>query len=316
MLRRRATWVVAVLAAAAACKKEPAPPAVTTVAPSGSARAPEPDPWEKQGPAQPHIARPLFWAIEKDGKTTYALGTMHVGIDAEAQLPPLVWQKLDTAAAFAMETDLSDPAVNDINQMAVTTSLHAQLGEDEWQMLEKALTPEVARRMDKLKPMVAATMLQLRGLPMTAPMDGVLLGRAQNRHERIVYLEPATKEEALLEKWMDVRALKDMLDDLEHGDQAQKDMLAAYLAGDDKKLLALTDGEREEWKKHGRDLSEYDQQMEELLYQRNASWIAPLEALHASGGGFVAVGAMHLIGKRSVLDLLAQKGYKVTRITP
>jgi uncharacterized protein YbaP (TraB family) len=44
--------------------------------------------------------------------------------------------------------------------------------------------------------------------------------------------------------------------------------------------------------------------------------VPELEQLHASGGGFVAVGAMHLIGKRSVLDLLRQRGYQVTRLTP
>jgi uncharacterized protein YbaP (TraB family) len=29
----------------------------------------------------------------------------------------------------------------------------------------------------------------------------------------------------------------------------------------------------------------------------------------------VAVGAMHLLGKRSVLDLLQQRGFKVARVT-
>ena len=54
--------------------------------------------------------------------------------------------------------------------------------------------------------------------------------------------------------------------------------------------------------------------MKELLLDRNASWIEPIEKLHARGGGFVAVGAMHLIGKRSVLDLLAQRGFTIKRL--
>ena len=44
--------------------------------------------------------------------------------------------------------------------------------------------------------------------------------------------------------------------------------------------------------------------------------IDAIDKLHHAGGGFVAVGAMHLIGPRSVLDLLAHKGYKVTRVVP
>ena len=27
----------------------------------------------------------MFWSIEKDGKSTYILGTMHTGIDAQTQ---------------------------------------------------------------------------------------------------------------------------------------------------------------------------------------------------------------------------------------
>ena len=38
--------------------------------------------------------------------------------------------------------------------------------------------------------------------------------------------------------------------------------------------------------------------------------------MHAAGGGFIAVGALHLIGKKSVLEMLAAKGYKIARISP
>jgi uncharacterized protein YbaP (TraB family) len=311
------TTVLVALVAAGACKgekSEPTRPAVAT--PSGSARqAPnQPDPWAKPHTDGAPLTHPLLWALEKDGKTTYFLGTMHIGVDPE-RLPALVWTKFDSAPAFAMETDLSDPSIAKMDREDHGT-LHGDLSDVEWKKLEQALTPEVAKRLDPMKPMVAATMLSLRGLPMTAPMDGVLLGRAQNQNKRIVYLEPAIKEEALLEKWMDVRALKDMLDDLKLGEKHSKEMLDAYVEGDEQKLIAIADSERDEWKKHGHDPAEYDREMKELLYDRNASWIAGIEALHAAGGGFVATGALHLIGKDSVLDLLARKGYKVTRLTP
>ncbi|HEY5950536.1 MAG TPA: TraB/GumN family protein, partial [Kofleriaceae bacterium] len=146
--------------------------------------------------------------------------------------------------------------------------------------------------------------------------DGVLHGRATNSHKKIVFLESLESEAAVLEKWMNTRALKDMLDDLAGNEQRSKDMLAAYVAGDEAKLLAIQDSERQQWKDKGRPLGEYDEQMEDLLYKRNASWIAPIEKLHAEGGGFIAVGAAHLIGPKSVLELLQQQGFKITRVTP
>ncbi len=288
------------------CKRTEAPPAPATAAA---------DPWSKPAAQKDPLKRPLLWSAERDGKTTYFLGTMHMGVDPEARLPEIVWTKLDTARTFAMETDLSGATQLDVKRHDGGT-LHHDLGDAYWKKLEGALGAPVASELDTMKPMIPATMLSMRGLPETPAMDSVLLGRATNEHKAIVYLEPLETQTTLLDKWMNARALEEMLDDLQANEQHSKDMLAAYVAGDDQKILTLSDAERTDFKRHGHSDHEFDTQMDDLLYNRNASWIAPIEKLHADGGGFVAVGAMHLIGKRSVLDLLAQRGYKVTRLTP
>jgi uncharacterized protein YbaP (TraB family) len=300
MKLRTAGLLVAILAASVSCKK---------------ADAPAPRPTQPLPTAKEPLPHPLFWAVEKDGKTTYVLGTMHMGVDPQARIPELVWRKLDEAPAFAMETDLSKAASLDVMRHDGRT-LRADLGDAYWTKLEQALGADTAQRMDHMKPMIPATLISMRGLPETPAMDGALFGRASNEHKKIVFLEPIEREEQVLEKWMDVRALEAMLDDLPAGEQHSKDMLAAYIAGDEAKIQALTDAERADFKKSGRTDAEYDQQMDDLLFARNASWVPELEQLHASGGAFVAVGAMHLIGNRSVLDLLRQRGYKVTRLTP
>jgi uncharacterized protein YbaP (TraB family) len=115
---------------------------------------------------------------------------------------------------------------------------------------------------------------------------------------------------------MDVKALKMILDELPETQQRAQDALAAYTAGDEHQILAVNDAEKTDALQHGYTAAEYDRETADLLYDRNASWIKPIEELHASGGGFVAVGALHLIGPRSVLALLAKNGYKITRLTP
>ncbi|HUJ59983.1 MAG TPA: TraB/GumN family protein [Kofleriaceae bacterium] len=298
---RRATALAALLVAAASCQQASDPTRSKSAPPAQHATDPLP--------------HPLLWSIEKDGHTSYALGTMHVGVDPEARLPDVVWDKLDRSRAFAMETDLADPALRkELAERDDGGSLHADLGDGYWHKLERALTPPVAARIDHFRPTIPVTLLSMRGFPQTEPMDGVLLGRAQQHREQIVYLEPASTQAALLVKWMDVRALEAMLDDLDASQQLQQDALAAYLAGDDARMLALDDRERAEWIKLGRSEAEYDQMMKEMLYDRNASWLPAIERAHAAGGVFLAVGALHLIGKRSVLDLLRQAGYTVTRL--
>ena len=292
--------VISLLAGLVACKSDGASPHV-----GGSASE-----------AAAHDAsHPLFWRVEKDGKTTYVLGTMHVGVDPEKQLPSIVWKTLDGARAFAMETDLGKAASLDVMRHDGTT-LHADLGDAYWAKLETALGKDQAARVDGMKVMIPATLLSMRGLPETPAMDGALLARAQAEQKPIVFLEPIEAEEAVLDKWLDVKMLEAMLDDLPGEEQHARDMLAAYIAGDEAKIEQLSEAERADWKRAGKSDADYDAQMEDLLFSRNASWVPELEQMHASGGGFVAVGAMHLIGKRSVLDLLRQRGYTVTRLIP
>ena len=324
---KRALYVT--LAAAlglAACKQSapaenktpPTDPAVVKAPTSGSAAASPasaPDPWKKDPPKKDPLARPLLWSVEKDGITSYALGTIHIGVDAEARLPTIVWDKIDGAKTFAMETDLTDPALQKI-LTCVKCSLRKDLGEKHWTKLEEVLGKDVAGQIEAMKPMVAATMMSLRGLPSTTQMDTLLLARAQNGKKQIVFLELAADEAAILEKWMNVKALKAMLDDVEGGLAHTKEMLDAYLAGDEVRMVKLADVEKAQALAHGYTAAEYDASMQDILYGRNAAWIAPIEKLHAAGGGFIAVGAMHLVGPKNVLELLSAKGYKVTRIVP
>lgn len=314
MKQRLALAVTLVALVGSACKgsPEPAPQPQPQVAPTTETAR---DPWEGSVPAKDPLARPLLWSAAKDGKTSYFLGTMHVGVDAEARLPKLVWDKLDGSPAFAVETDVTDPALGNLGTRASGT-LRDELGPDHWAKLELAITPQVAQVLDGKSAMIPATMLALRGLPMTPPMDGVLLGRAKNRQKKVVYLEPARLQAAILEKHMNTKALKLMLDDLPKLERQSKEMLAAYLAGDEAKIEAITEAQRKDALAHGYTAAEYDESMEDLLYRRNASWIAGIERLHAAGGGFVAVGAMHLIGKRSVLELMQQQGYQIARMAP
>jgi uncharacterized protein YbaP (TraB family) len=285
-------------------------PAVAPVTQGGSA-----DPWSAQPPPKDPLKKPLFWKAEKDGKTTYFLGTMHMGVDPTSRIPDAVFAALDEKPTFAMETDLADAAKLDLQRRDGTT-LKDELGPEYWKKLEDALGAAQAAQLNKLKPMVPATLISLRGLPQTAPMDGVLHARATRQNKHIVFLEPFELQATVLLKWMNARALKDMLDDIAGTDARAKKMLDAYVAGEGEQLMAVFEEERAIWKKNGRPESEFDEQMTDLLYKRNASWIASIEKLHAEGGGFVAVGAAHLIGPGSVLDLLEKQGYKVTRVTP
>jgi uncharacterized protein YbaP (TraB family) len=311
--------LVLLLAIVASCKRDSAPPPVSEpVATPGSAAAPraDTDPWAaKAEPKVDTLSRVFLWSVEKDGKTSYAFGTMHVGMDPE-RLPKIVWDKVTSGTAFAMETNATDGSI--LNLGARTSgSLREDLGPAYWEKLGKLIEPQMLAAVDKKKPVIAAVMLSMRGLPMTGlGMDTTLMAKAQAAGKPVIYLEPASKQAALLERWMDVKALKLMIDTADKSAELTKQMVAAYSAGDDVKMVSLNEGQKAESLAHGYTEAEYDQQSADMLWDRNASWIPAIEAMHAKGGGFVAVGALHLVGKKSVLEMLEAKGYKITRIEP
>jgi len=316
-MKRVVVLVTLAAALGSACKRPPETTAggMASAAPARAQPRAEPSAAATTASAADPLPHPLFWSVEKAGHTTYFLGTMHAGIDAESRLPAVVWTKLAAATTFAMEADLDDPDAASMIK-PVAGSLRRELGDDYWKKLEAAMGPGVASAVEHLPPLVPAAALSMRGLPATPPMDRALSARAVRDHKQLVYLEPATRQLTILGKWMDVRALKMILDELPEGERHARAMLDAYVAGDEQKLVAISDGEKADALHHGYTAAEYDQEMNELLYDRNASWIEAIETLHAAGGGFVAVGALHLLGPRSVLELLARKGYTVTRVAP
>jgi hypothetical protein len=313
-MKQVAMYVLVAAALVAGCKKAEQQQQPSSQ-PAGSGSVAATDPWADTPTklATNPLPHPLFWKIEKDGKTTYALGTIHRGIDAESRLPKVVWDALDNASAFAMETDLSDPKLAKMLECN-NCSLKRDLGPEYYAKLEKALTPRVAAAIETQKIATAATLLETKFLPDTSPMDLVLFNHVKAKSKPVIYLEPADKDMVLLDKWMNAKAVKSILDEDDFGEKSIKDLLASYVAGDIDAMHAEYAEEKADALKHGYTEAEYEEQMNDMLVARNASWIEPIEKMHQTGNGFIAVGALHLVGPKSVLELLAAKGYTITRI--
>jgi uncharacterized protein len=313
MLARRSNVAVLALAliVAGACKKEEKPAGAGTgsaaAAPIDAAALPTPDPASL-------LARPYLWEVAKDGKKISLFGTMHLGVDAEKSLPTYVWARLDAARTFVMEADATDPGLIATVLRKDGTTLDQELGPAHWTKFEELVGKDAAESYKRLKSSSATVLVTVQGLPMTLPMDLVLAARARSAGKKVQYLEEARMQQALLDKWMDTKALKAMLDDVAKVRENNVALLAAYRGGDEAALIAVLD-DKDQWKDLGLDDKAAAAAMDELLYARNRAWIAPLEALFAEGSAFVGVGVAHLVGPQSVIELLEKKGYQVTRVT-
>jgi uncharacterized protein YbaP (TraB family) len=298
-MRLPAALIVSLSVALLACKSEP-----KRVASRATTAEAAPD----------TITRPFLWRAEKDGKTTWLFGTMHLGVDGERQLPPWVAEKIAGASAFVMEADVSDAGV--VSRALLRTdggTLRTDLGPAHWKKLEAAIGAGLAQGFDGMRPFAVLTLLLAKDLPMTPPMDSWLVGRAQVAGKPIHYLETVGDQIAMIDPWMTAADIKAMLDNPELSKQSATTLLAAYLAGDGDTLGAMFE-DQTLWRAAGRKPETFPAYLDALLANRNRAWVPQLEQLHAGGGAFVAVGAGHLVGPGNVLDLLAARGFQITRV--
>ena len=108
-------------------------------------------------------------------------------------------------------------------------------------------------------------------------------------------LNDKLQEELLLQTLSEVESMK----------KDYEDLVVAWRSGDSAKLQQFL----------FKDADKYPELMEEFLFKRNKAWITKLEQYLKSGDrAFVVVGAGHLGGEKGVLELLRQKGCKVTQM--
>jgi hypothetical protein len=291
-----------------------APPPPREVAPQAEPARPERPIDEALIHSDATLARPFYHRATEGKRVVHILGTVHLGI-APARLPEVVWQAVERSPIFAMEVDLSDMSGMADMLRSDGTTLDQELGPDYWAKLEAAIGADAAAMLRGFKTSIAAMMVSIRGIPMTDSMDAELRKRAEAAGARLAFFETSAFQSALLDRWMDVRMLKAILDDLDGNQEVQLQMLTAYAQGDES---AMTDSAAEEaaWLEAGRSLDELHRMNQEMLDDRNAAWIPQIEALSADGELFVAVGAAHLYGPAGVLQLLADQGWTVERVSP
>jgi hypothetical protein len=108
----------------------------------------------------------------------------------------------------------------------------------------------------------------------------------------------ADKQQALLDK---------TFEDLAQSREQLVDMIANWSAGRDQDLATQMN----------KSFVGHEDLKKRLLDDRNAAWIKPIEKLLAGEAPtLVIVGAGHLTGTGSVVDLLSKKGWKLTRVEP
>lgn len=252
---------------------------------------------------------PLLWTAVKDGRTHYLFGTIHVGVDARSGLSPTVWEAFRQSDCFVMEADLESGSEAEVQAMATLPageSLRSRIKSSTWETLATRLGTIPTDRLDRAEPWFA-TLLFLRTLaPSGEAMDGVLQRDAKAGRKRLVYLESWREALGAFARITSAADLDELVEGEDEVRRQTKELIAAYMAGDEAALVKVMDAMNEV-------THDSDVRMQVLLGERNALWRPRVVEALASGHCFVAVGAAHLIGPDSLRTLLVADGFAIER---
>lgn len=255
----------------------------------------------------------LLWQVKKGGQTSWLFGTIHVGVDAHAELPVAVWEAMRTAACFMMETDPERIDADELfamSRLAGGRTLATELSKPAWDKLSDRLAHVMPKpALLGSQPWFAAMLYLQTIAPPGKPMDGVFLSEAKTLQKRIVFLEDWREAISAFAGAVDQSDLEELVTSDELVNQQTQDLLAAYRQGDADALGKVIVGAM-------RGQIQAEAKMQRMLAGRNQVWLPRLEKELAVGSCFVAVGAAHLVGDQDLLTLLKKRGYTVQRVMP
>ena len=267
--------------------------------------------------------RSVVWSVRGEHNTVYLFGSIHVLRPGDVGLPRAAETAYDDAEQLVMEIDMDDPAVADPLALASQMQRYAQLPAG--QSLESALGadyPAVATHLreagldpallDGFAPWFVGMMaLQLeiarRGFDPAHGIEQQVTDRAMADRKPIRGLETPADQFAVLAGLSlpeQKRFLLMALEETEQTDARLDQLLNAWRGGDTVTLARVLSEEFDEFPELYRPLTE----------ERNRAWVEQLAGLLDDRDDYlVVVGALHLVGRNSVVDLLRQRGYRVTQ---
>lgn len=267
----------------------------------------------------------VLWKItkKKGGSPSYVFGTMHVSDERVRDLPKPVQRVLRETRSLSVEM-ISEPKdrKRTLELMVYTKgrTLDKVLGPKLFARTVRAISPLGLGADDirMFKPWYVSAMLgtppdeAMRQSGGRIPLDAALVRHAVRIGHRLHGLETFDEHFGLFDTMSEadqVKILELAVSDSRRVVQYYERMVRHYLSRD---LGALMDlwGEY----KAGLDPKLRKSFEQKLLFSRNRVMVGRMQARLREGRAMIAVGAAHLPGDKGILYLLAQRGYRVTRV--
>jgi uncharacterized protein YbaP (TraB family) len=268
--------------------------------------------------AQGRFDSGLLWRIERAGSSpSYLFGTMHTDDPGVVNLAAPVRQAFDQADAVTLEVTLDVQSLLDLAQALLLNeggTLDALLDAALYARAVEAMAGQgipdsmVAR----MKPWAVAVTLMTPPTETGVVLDQVLYQKALADGKPVDGLETVAEQVGLFDSLTleeQIELLQDTLDHLPEIERMLDEVRQAWLQRDLARLVEI----------NAAILRDSDPQFaatfnQRIILDRNHRMVERMQARLRAGGRFIAVGALHLPGREGLLELLEQRGYRLTRL--
>lgn len=258
----------------------------------------------------PALNAGFLWHLEKDGRTSWLYGTMHINHIDYVKPGSQIMSGLRNSDVLAVETNPLEIKNANVSLTVPDFKLtHVQL-----ERLKNAYSTEcLAFNPDKMPPSrvfipLKNSQAQREGLFFVYSHDLILAGIAKKIGKPIIELEN------LQQKLSVSKPTSQSEFDIDFDKTMRQIETGEMRAGILRLSMAWRKNDWQIMVKLEQDLTDSQPEFaHRLLDQRNELMAQKIDALHIEGKKvFVAVGALHMAGKNGLIKLLQNKGYVVT----
>lgn len=268
--------------------------------------------------AQGRFDSGLLWRIEPPGSTpSYLFGTMHSDDPGVVDLAAPVQQAFDQAEAVTLEVTLDAQSLAALTRALLISdgsSLDALVGSSLFERAVEAMAghgvPDTV--VAGMKPWAVAVTLMTPPDRSGMVLDHVLYQQALADGKPVDGLETVAEQVGVFDSLTQeeqVALLQDTLDHLPDIEGMLVDLRQAWLQRDLARLVAINEATMRD--SDPQFAADFNQR---IILERNQRMAERMESRLRKGGHFIAVGALHLPGEKGLLQLLEQRGYRVTKL--
>jgi|GraSoiStandDraft_4_1057263.scaffolds.fasta_scaffold163463_2 uncharacterized protein YbaP (TraB family) len=263
-----------------------------------------------------------LWKITGKTNAVYLLGSVHALKNTDYAKDPVIQAAYSNSSTLVFEADIGE-----MEDPALQLKLLSKGQLPEGHTLETELSPEVYKlftnrvteaglplfMLQKMTPGLAAAAIEAfelvkMGMDPQMGVDHYFFTRAKEDQKEIIALETAEFQIGLLtglSKEEGELMMKATLKELDKTRTEFTELVDGWKNGDSGKLERVLNEA----------LEEAPAIYKRLVTDRNETWVPRIEnLLKANKATLVVVGAGHLVGKQSVVELLKKKGWKVTQL--